>query len=732
MPDRALGFQIIPPPRRIRFGPFEIDSRTGELRKHGIKVRLGQQTFQILLMLLENPGEVVLREEIRLKLWPNDTVVEFDHSINAAIQKLREALGDAAGNPRYIETLPRRGYRFVGTVDRAPVSPAGERVAPAVPQASESVPAPSAEAPLIEAPSPEIPAEAIRAWRSWLAVALAATLFFALIALAIPRSKEAPAPVANWTFSLGPVGEAVVSPDGSAVLHRVANGLMLRRMDSVEEIPVYRFGRVTDAPAWSPDGSQLLFSTLTGFTRITLPNGPPAAFQFRTGPTRGFAWSPNGTVLVAMFSGRPDGGDLYRIPSDWREPSRLDIPQLKEGMFFYPEFLPDGKNILFAWAGYGEVDAGLYLATLENGKISRGPVLLRKNMTAGHYSPSNGGMLLYVQNDTLYAQKLNIPGGMLEGRAQRILDGVFSEPTVHRAQFSVSRNGVLTWRSGHAALAQLTWFDRTGKVLELAGPPCLPTPVRLSPDERHVVFETTVNNAGFSIAEADRSGFVPVSGLSAAPLWMPDSSRILFSRQEGNGARLMVRAAAGGPEKALVYVPELGPLIDVSPDGNVALYHAGLNLNAIRLDDPRATPKTLAQAVQARFSPDGRWVVYSTTIGSGDEVQVFAQPFPSGGLPLQLTSNKGTSPVWRGDGKEILYRVGSKIYSLEVQIKGNTLQASNPEALFDVRLPGGLVGDSAPMAVTRDGSKILFAQGIDDPGSHDTYVMSAWDKTLGR
>src|SRR5579859_2559598 len=123
MPENIRVFQVVPPNQHIRFGPFELDARAGELRKHGIRIKLGQQTFQILLMLLKHPGEVVLREEIRYKLWPHDTVVEFDHSINAAIQKLRDALGESADNPRYVETLPRRGYRFIGTVEPAPAEP---------------------------------------------------------------------------------------------------------------------------------------------------------------------------------------------------------------------------------------------------------------------------------------------------------------------------------------------------------------------------------------------------------------------------------------------------------------------------------------------------------------------------------------------------------------------------------------------------------------------------------
>jgi serine/threonine protein kinase/formylglycine-generating enzyme required for sulfatase activity len=119
MEERPQAGAPAPRTRLIRFGPFEFEARTGELRKHRIKIRLQEQPCQILVMLLEHPGDAVLREEIRKKLWPNDTVVEFDHSINAAIKKLREALGDSAEDPRYIETLARRGYRFIGIVESA-------------------------------------------------------------------------------------------------------------------------------------------------------------------------------------------------------------------------------------------------------------------------------------------------------------------------------------------------------------------------------------------------------------------------------------------------------------------------------------------------------------------------------------------------------------------------------------------------------------------------------------
>src|SRR6267154_992512 len=101
----------------IRFGEFEVDLRAGELFKQGVKIRLQQQPFRVLALLLEHPGEVVTREDLRQAIWPAGTFVEFDVGLDAAIHKLRSALGDSAENPQLVETLPRRGYRFIAAVD---------------------------------------------------------------------------------------------------------------------------------------------------------------------------------------------------------------------------------------------------------------------------------------------------------------------------------------------------------------------------------------------------------------------------------------------------------------------------------------------------------------------------------------------------------------------------------------------------------------------------------------
>jgi cholera toxin transcriptional activator len=118
---RVVGNLIMPAPegkssKIVRFGIFELDLTAGELRKNGAKLRLQEQPFQVLALLLERAGDVVTREELRQKLWPADTFVDFDHSLNTAVNKLRETLGDSASSPRYIETLARRGYRFIAPV----------------------------------------------------------------------------------------------------------------------------------------------------------------------------------------------------------------------------------------------------------------------------------------------------------------------------------------------------------------------------------------------------------------------------------------------------------------------------------------------------------------------------------------------------------------------------------------------------------------------------------------
>ena len=155
MPEELAGDPKLSKPAIARFAVYEVNLRTGELRKHGNRMRLQEQPFQVLAQLLVRPGELVTREELRQKLWPADTFVDFDHSLNTAINKLRETLGDSSSAPRFIETLPRRGYRFIAPVTlespSALEAPSGNGVLPSVPPVSppQAMPEKTAEVPVV-------------------------------------------------------------------------------------------------------------------------------------------------------------------------------------------------------------------------------------------------------------------------------------------------------------------------------------------------------------------------------------------------------------------------------------------------------------------------------------------------------------------------------------------------------------------------------------------------------
>src|SRR5262245_48548165 len=129
--------------RILCFGSFEVDVASGELRRQGLKIRLQDQPFRLLVLLLEHAGDVVTREEVRERLWPADTFVDFDHSLNTAVRKLREALGDSAETPRYVETIARRGYRFIAPVAPLPTAQAAHSAAAGVASPLPSPAAPS-------------------------------------------------------------------------------------------------------------------------------------------------------------------------------------------------------------------------------------------------------------------------------------------------------------------------------------------------------------------------------------------------------------------------------------------------------------------------------------------------------------------------------------------------------------------------------------------------------------
>ena len=239
-----------------RFGVFELDLRAGELRRNGIKVKLQEQPFQVLAELVERPGQVVTREQLRHRLWPANTYVDFDHSLNAAIRRLRDALGDSAENPTFVETVARRGYRFL-----APVS--------GVPQNGSALTEAQAES-----LSPSLPTSKPRFRHRWLA-ALVLAVGLIIIGLVIGFVIAPRSPVLDRTTRLtanpagDPIRAAAISRDGRHLAFSDQTGFYLLQIDTGETHPIaLPDGMIETSISWSPDIDHMVVG-LAGTNHLT-------------------------------------------------------------------------------------------------------------------------------------------------------------------------------------------------------------------------------------------------------------------------------------------------------------------------------------------------------------------------------------------------------------------------------------------------------------------------------
>jgi Tol biopolymer transport system component/DNA-binding winged helix-turn-helix (wHTH) protein len=311
--------------RRIRFGPFELDVRTNELLKHGSRIRVRDQPIHILRALLERPGDVVTRDEIRERLWPADTFVDFERGVNSAVRRLREALGDSADAPTYIETLPRLGYRFIGTIED------DDTVAPTVPAPIEPPHAPVVvSAPSDDAPSvaPAVVARTISAWRRWIVVAVA-LLLLTISAIALSDT---------WSPRPSPLPAAWSDPTRLTF----ANGLQMN-------------------PSFSRDGTWLTYAgNQTGDFDIwtqRLAGGKPAGNPVRVTTHAADDWQPDWSPIddTIVFRSERGAGGLFLVPAT----GGVETPLTDFG--YRPQWSSDGRFILFSQYVVAGLTSALYV-----------------------------------------------------------------------------------------------------------------------------------------------------------------------------------------------------------------------------------------------------------------------------------------------------------------------------------------------------------------------------------
>jgi len=531
----------------------------------------------------------------------------------------------------------------------------------------------------------------VRRDRVWMAAAVFS--FAALVAALLfwradsrrPRRESRPvrfemAPPEKGFFEDFPA----VSPDGRFVACVVTSGesrLWVRSLDSVSgrELPGTENG---SNPFWSPDGRSLGFFSDGKLKRVELSGGAPQTLcEARL--SRGGTWGRDGVILFA-----PDGGaSLHRVPASGGEPIAVfKLEAARMVNYKWPRFLPDGRRFLFLLEGSSR-EAGVHVGSLDSTKTTR---LLETGVAAAYVPP---GLLLFVRGETLLAQPFDAKEGTLSGEAMPVAEGIGTDEFLNVGYFSASENGVLTFRTGSGLDNQLAWFDRQGKRLGTVGPPGRYDHPELSPDGKRIVLDRAETSGRdlwvveLSRGTATRLTFHPSNDWT--PAWSPDGSRVAFVSFRDGPPNLYQKNANGvGEEEPLLKGSLRKHHLAASADGRFFAFEA---TSAETKSDVWVMPlfgdrkpfpfvQTPFAETHPRFSPDGRAIAYSSEESGRREVYV--QSFPSGGGKWQISTNGGSDPRWRGDGREIFYAFQGKIMAVPLS-GGASFEAGVPVALFD-------------------------------------------------
>ena len=377
-----------------RFGPFQVNCVSGELWKNGNRVKLQEQPFRLLVILLENAGEVVTRDDLRHRIWRDDTFVDFDSSLRVAVGKLREALGDDAENPRYVETIPKRGYRFLAP-DIYPEVAHGIGELGASPSSSETA-----------APDEDrsswsrrwmLASAFLRSRKTWLKIG-AGVLAISMLALVVlvadrwhqrqsPRQQEALTAV-PFTALPGQATSPAFSPDGSRIAFAwngdpVPGGkgfdLYVKAIGSETLLRLTRHPSQWISPAWSPDGTQIAFHRLngadTGIYVVPALGGPERKLRSTRMPGPNFtfvnfsliSWSPDGTwIAFADVPPENEHARIHLLSTETLETRQIPINPMciGEGL---PAFSHSGDHLAY-WCLRGGFDAVLYSLPIRGGQ----------------------------------------------------------------------------------------------------------------------------------------------------------------------------------------------------------------------------------------------------------------------------------------------------------------------------------------------------------------------------
>jgi len=616
------------------------------------------------------------------------------------------------------------------------------------------------------AADPVAAAPGARRW-PWIAAAgsTAALILGALLGAIFLGDRSEPEPLRRFEINVAEQGlfsrlgsAIVVSPDGRMIAYTTGlegqeQSLVLRPLDRFEET-VLASGEGSAGPYhpfFSPDGSWLGYVTPGELKKISTTGGAPITLT-DVDRSRGASWGPDGTIVYAASIRT----GLSRISAAGGDPQPLtELDEAAgEQSHRWPQWLPGGKAVLFSsltqGAQFAFEDGAIEVVLVETGE--------RKVVHRGGYYPRYvpTGHILYVHEGTLFALPFDVGSLEATGSQMPVLEGLETNAGQGAAQYAVSETGLLVYLEGANELEPfpIVWVDREGRSQTLWGQAGIYGTPRLSPDGGRLAVSVQRDQSwDIWVYDLEREVATRVTfgeSYDADPVWSPDG-RWLAYELEVDGADGIYRKRTDGTGEAEVLLAAGAHTFPApqswSPDGRfIAMQSAGeggqtdiwiLPVGEGGGGEPEAFATTPFAEEGPSFSPDGRWLAY--TSGETGRPEVFVASFPPGGGKWQVSDGGGSQSRWSGDGRELFFRTNTGIMSVRVATEGGSFRASRPEVVFEGPYLGGLRGVLLPgfnfpdYDVTADGKRFVMFQGSTEGAlATEAKVVLGWFDELQR
>jgi DNA-binding winged helix-turn-helix (wHTH) protein/microcompartment protein CcmK/EutM len=732
---------------RLQFGPVTLIPEERVLLKDGQPVSLTPKAFDLLTYLATHPGRLLTKDELIGAVWP-DTVVE-ESNLAYNIFAIRKALGESSDGERYIETVPKRGYRFVASLVRldadsgqvlAPEATTPDVVEPArsatgsphntsaaMPDADRQVHRLAADMPKRRAAGFWVPMA--------VGVAIGALSMALLLQLRLAESTP-PSPIhfqeAPWElhgprrsggawlkvpspFQVSPDGQHLASPTlGEDGVFRI----WIRSMNAVSPQPLLGTETLFPTPLfWSPDSTMIAYDATGAGTlrKVGITGGASERVCDLADTAVGGSWNSDGVIIV----GNPKGG-IMRCMAAGGDPAPVTVvPEGEPEAHLMPSFLGDGRRFLFLRISRAKPErSGLYVSELH-----AAPAESKRLLTAGFgatYVPADRsglGVIVFGRDGGLHAQRFDERRLELKGEPIRLASQVGSY--LDWAAYSASATTVV-YREPDPA-AQLTWFDRDGQVLDRLGEPEQVAGLTLSPDGNRVVIarHTPQNTADQDLwlydltRAANPRRLTSATTLELFPMWRTNEAFIYTS---GGGETGIYQQRVGGDRELLFNSGIWDVPTSVTADGALMLFSTFRDPTT-RADVWLYTPahgsdgspviKRPFDQGQAQLSPDRHWIAYVSNETARNEVFVAEFQLDAEGASIGdsvlVSKGGGFAPRWRADGRELFYlQADGSIIAVDMNFAPR-LTANSTRRLFVVP---GVVPE---WGISKDGTRFLFA-----------------------